>query len=118
MTDDPEAEFLASVPPHLRSWREADDLPGWISLAAQNGWPIKQFARECSAGLHRTFNAHTVIRSRLHRLAQQRPPHPRLDAFVQPLPWCGECDSPTTRRREDPETGLIIGHCDCWTDPS
>jgi hypothetical protein len=33
-------------------------------------------------------------------------------------PWCGYCDDERTRRIEDPDTGKIVGHCDCWTPRS
>lgn len=122
LTDtDPADAFLAALPQQLRRyWRETDDVAGWVNLATSRGWSIRDLAVECSRGLGRTFNASLVVKSRLHRFAQQGPPQTHMATFVQPKPHCGHpgCD-PETRWFTDLETGKLVGRCpDCWTDPA
>lgn len=93
-----------------------------ISTAAlDHGWTPAELAAECSRNLAGVYRPAGLITDRLRRCADGRTGRPVARGpakFHQPLDWCGLCDGPYTRRREDPETGRLLGRCDCWTEPS
>jgi hypothetical protein len=80
------------------------------------GWTLPQLSIECTPA---DMGAGAgVIIARLRDATKKRPP---VDAdyhgpFTQPLPWCGECDSPRTRWFEL-ATGGVVRCPVCWVDP-
>lgn len=124
-TGDLVREFISALNKEAR-WAIVDhvginsDRTILISRAARDhGWTARELAAVCNEGSH-LANLDEAIDKRLLHCADGTIPRPApapLAKFVQPLPWCGECQE-AGRWRLDPDTQLPIGHCDCWTDPS
>lgn len=111
--------FTDALPvPAQRALYMTQLMAATITAALRHGWTPEQLAKECGRDLDGVSNAGAVVQHRLKHCAASPPPKPTLDRkFRQPKPWCGKCSDQYARWAEDPETGLPVGRCSCWTYP-
>lgn len=116
--DDPTREFAAGIP----AWFRLDltqRLIANIAKAIENGWKMDDLILEATRNIPRSHaNPGALVTYRVCRAVEHGPKQPDGPAmFIQPKPWCGDCDAPGTRWIETVD-GRLMRCPRCYTKPT